>query len=246
MAYIVNSLENNPFKYFDLFPAKLKSNQEEILNRRFYYYKNLPDYLKPIFRNRLAKFIRSKKFSTREELILSEEIITLISASAIQLTFGLSNYKLNYFNEIIVYPGEYYSKITHRYHKGETNSNGILVFSWPDFLEGYNNSSDNLNLGLHEFSHALFINFKKDYEMDINFGLYYNEWKEIGTKAFFKLKDDQEKYFRAYAQVNLMEFFAVMVEHFFESPKQFIIHYPELYEILRKLLGQNPSLWSKK
>lgn len=245
MALVVNSLGNNPFKYFDLHPLKIKPLQEEILNKYFSYYGSLPEKLKPVFRNRLAKFIKSKNFSTREDLKLTEEIITLISASAVQLTFGLSNYKLKYFNEIVIYPKEYYSETTHKYHKGETKSHGIVVFSWPDFIYGYANTTDNINLGLHEFSHALFINFKKDYNMDINFGLYFNEWKEIGTKAFFKQKQEKENYFREYAQVNLMEFFAVSVEYFFECPNGLNQHYPDLYEILRKLLGQNPCKWIK-
>ncbi len=241
----MGSLGINPFKYFDPFPSKLNSVQENILRNHFEYYNALPEKLKPHFRSRLSKFIKSKTFIAKENIVITEEIKTLISASAIQLTFGLTKYKLPHFKHIIIYPEAYFSSYSNKMHKGETNVKGAVVFSWIDFKSGYANASDNINLGLHEFAHALLINFRKDYSPDINFGLYYNQWQEIGTEEFFKLKQGK-KYFRSYAKSNLMEFFAISIEHFFENPHQLKKNYPELFEVLKKLLGQNPCKWTKQ
>ena len=62
------------------------------------------------------------------------------------------------FKRILIYPDQYYSTITHRYHKGEVNPAAqAIVLSWNNFLAGYARPDDSLNLGLHEMAHALEI-----------------------------------------------------------------------------------------
>lgn len=233
------------FRYFEPFPANLPFSEESILIRHFQYYNILPSNLQNIFKSRLQKFINSKKFETRKGLILTEEMKILISASAIQLTFGLRQYQLPNFKRIIIYPEQYYSLITKKYHKGEANARGLIVLSWKDFKQGYTEPYDNLNLGLHEFAHALYIDFLRDKTDDMNFLSYYDEWRKIGDKEFFKLRDGTKNYLRTYGGTNLMEFFSVCIEHFFETPSEFKEKKPQLYPILSKLLGQDPSKWVK-
>lgn len=245
LSFVIYQIGRNPFKHVDFFPAKLPPQNKVILNKYFLYYKNLPEKLKPVFESRLSKFMDLKDFDARKGLVLTEEMKTLLSACAVQLSFGLKNYKFKHFWKIIIYPEKYFSNITKQYHLGEANPKGAIVFSWPDFLQGYADPDDNINLGLHEFAHALFINFQKNIMSDVNFATYYDEWKAIGTEEFFKLRKNKENYMRNYAKVNLMEFFAVSIEYFFETPNEFKKHYPDLYEILRKLLGQDTCKWVK-
>ena len=233
------------YRYIDFFPARLTISEESVLIRNFQYYKSLPSNLQDIFKNRLKKFADSKTFETRKGLLLTEEMKILVSASAIQLTFGLRKYRLPDFKRIIIYPEQYYSLITKKFHKGEANAHGLIVLSWKDFKEGYIHSDDNLNLGLHEFAHALFISFLRDITEDMNFLSYYEEWRKIGDQEFFKLRKGENKYLRSYGGTNLMEFFSVCIEHFFETPKEFNENIPRLYQILVKLLGQNPKKWIK-
>ena len=79
----------------------------------------------------------------------------LIAGSAIQLTFGYPDVDFGHFWRILIYPDNYYSTITHRYHKGEVNIKGIIVLSWKSFKEGFADSTDGRNLGFHEMAHAL-------------------------------------------------------------------------------------------
>lgn len=231
----------NPFRYIDFFPHHLSPSRENILKRYFKYYNNLPDNLKVVFKKRLSKFIESKFFETRDGLILKEEMIVLISASAIQLTFGLSRYTLPYFKKIIIYPAIFFSHKTLTYNKGEVQTKGQVVLSWFDFIDGYSHPHDNFNLGLHEFSHALFISFQKNAFNDPILDYHYLKWRKIGDKEFFRQRESGNSYFRRYAQVNLMEFFAVAVEYFFESPSDFKKKLPELYSALSKMLSQDPA-----
>ena len=79
----------------------------------------------------------------------------LISATAVQITFGMRGYMMREFSRIIIYPRQYFNRLTEHHHKGEVNANGVVVLSWEDFYEGIRIPDDDLNLGLHEFAHVL-------------------------------------------------------------------------------------------
>ena len=68
--------------------------------------------------------------------------------------------------------------------------------------------------------------------------------KYIGkAENYFDTLDRREKkyeYLRSYAFTNEHEFFAVCVEHFFESPDKFALELPKLFDIMCSLLNQNP------
>src|SRR5690606_1678772 len=97
-----------------------------------------------------------KRFIPRNVAEVTIEAKVLIAACAVQLTFGLPDIYLQHFNKILVYPDDYYSSITKRFHKGEVNPMfGIIVISWQSFIDGYIYTHDAKNLGLHEMAHAL-------------------------------------------------------------------------------------------
>jgi len=47
----------------------------------------------------------------------------------------------------------------------------------------------------------------------------------------------QSNYFRVYAYTNQYEFLAVVIEHYFESPKQFKQEFPELFKNVSLMLN---------
>lgn len=163
---------------------------------------------------------------------------TLIAAAAVQVTFGLDTWELSYFNQILVFPDEYKNPYTGNYHKGETNLGGFMCFSWKDFLEGNESNHDKINLGLHEFGHALRFNSIKGYDSDYFFENYFPKWAACASKEFSNLRNHQESIFRKYGSVNMNEFFSVAIETFFEQPVSFKIALPELYVQTSILLNQ--------
>jgi Mlc titration factor MtfA (ptsG expression regulator) len=213
---------------------------ELTLSSKFEYYQKLNDKNKTKFLRRLLNFIDEKEFHGSGGLQLTDEMIVLISASAIQLTFGLDEYRLEHFSKIFVYPKAYYSKISKQYHKGETNLGGAIALSWSHFTEGYNKPNDKVNLGLHEMAHALrFDKFKSD-DYDEFFNTYYDKWQIIAKEEFTKTKENKISFFREYGGTNLNEFFAVCVESFFESPAEFKKMHPGIYRHMCVLLNQDP------
>jgi Mlc titration factor MtfA (ptsG expression regulator) len=112
------------------------------------------------------------------------------------------------------------------------------VFSWEDFLAGYEYDNDNLNLGLHEFAHAYHLHGLKS--SDVSALIFAETYKQIisyTAKPEIRTKLIASNYFRIYAYTNSFEFIAVLLEHFFETPEQFEIEFPELFQKVRKMIN---------
>ena len=143
-----------------------------VLSQNFTYYNQLSHDGRAEFINRLVNFISSKTFVGMEHLEVTDNIKILISASAIQLTFGLENYRLSFFSTIRIYPHYFYSRLFRAELKGGASEAGVLLFSWVDFLKGYEIPDDKYNLGLHEMAHALKLDVLKGEDFDSKFSFY--------------------------------------------------------------------------
>ncbi|MGB1042148.1 MAG: zinc-dependent peptidase [Tenacibaculum sp.] len=247
VSAIVNIIEsvyvyffNKPiFVHFYLVKKKLPKNKKEFLINGITFYKQLNDKHKKYFEHRLARFIRTYDFIERDGCKLTPEAKVLIASSYIKLTFGMRRYLTTTFDKIVVYPTSFYSQITKQYHKGEYNPKfKMIIFSWEDFLLGDLVVNDNLNLGIHEFTHALTFHGKKS--KDVSARIFYKIFAEI--TAFMDDENNlaaikSSNYFRAYGFTNKLEFVAVIMEHFFETPDDLQQKFPILYLKIEKMIN---------
>lgn len=241
---VIDSAYANVFKkplyvHFYPFPKKLLPEELKILKQEFIFYQRLSEKRKCYFEHRVAEFIRTHEFIGREGFVITNQVKVLISATSCMLTFGLRNYFYQSIQRIIVYPKAYFSKMSNAFHKGEFNPKmNAIVFSWEDFYKGYNITNDNLNLGIHEFSHALHLQgFKNG---DVSAALFADRYREIKREVTFKPNRDkliQSNYFRVYAYTNQFEFLAVILEHYFETPLEFKQEFPQLYHKVGLMLN---------
>jgi Mlc titration factor MtfA (ptsG expression regulator) len=228
------------YTHFYLKLRNLNSEQNSILKNQFSFYKRLTEKEKKYFEHRVASFIIDKDFIGRENIKITEEIRTLISATAVMLTFGFRDFYIPLISKIIVYPDEFYSKINDEYHKGEFNPKfKSLVLSWKDFKKGFQIDDDNINLGIHEFTHAIHLNSIK--ERDVSATIFSDSFAEItdflsNNEALRQRLLDSE-YFRAYGYTNQYEFLAVIIETFIETPNEFRSQFPEIYNKTNQMLN---------
>lgn len=185
---------------------------------------------------RVYLFQKTKKFIGKDGVKITEELKCIISASAVQLTFGLKNYLISHFNVIILYPQPFFSKVFKMRLKGSAARNGIIAFSLIDYYDAYLDDKDNLNLGLHEMAHAFEIDNQYNQKPEINF----DEWKKLTYTEFIYIKRGNENWLRKYAAQNTYEFFAVIIECFFESPEQMEHELPDVYYATCALLNLDP------
>ena len=228
------------FVHLPLFLRKLDESKKTILRQKFRFYNKLTRKHQRAFEHRVASFIKDKDFIGREGLEITDEMKVLVSATAVMLTFGFRDFYIGLLERIFIYPGEFYSLAREEYHKGEFNPKlKTLVLSWKDFRKGFENYHDNINLGIHEFAHAIHLNSMK--ERDISSTIFSDSFKELTdlltTKEPLRKELIASKYFRDYAFTNQFEFLAVVIETFIESPEELKSHFPEVYSKTKQMLN---------
>lgn len=229
------------FVHFCPFPKKISPEAHNFLNTNFPFYIGLSKKNKVFFEHRVACFLEKYEFVGREDFVITEKVKVHVAATLIMLSFGMREYLCEVFDKIIIYPSVYFSLITRKYHKGEFNPNTrAVVFSWEDFQKGYEISTDNLNLGIHEFAHVL--HYEGMYSNDSGFVLFSRMFSLINEEfsdVLFRKQLVESNYFRLYAFTNQFEFLAVVLEHYFETPREFETRFPDLYGKVGLMLNMN-------
>jgi MtfA peptidase len=210
------------------------------LNKRFPYYIAISTTDKERFLHRVKNFIADKIFYIHDESGFKEMPI-LISAAAIQLTFGFKKYLLPYFKNIHVFPEEFFrsNNMGVCFLEGNVSGNNINL-SWKHFLRGYEKNTDGQNVGLHELAHALYYQaFVVGENVDDNFRDSYDEFIDHGNKVYHTEKMVAGGIYSEYAVKNFQEFWAESAEIYFERPAMLKELHPSLYETMKTLLNQD-------
>ncbi len=212
-----------------------------VLTKRFHYFHSLSAIQQQRFLKRLQAFIANKVFKIHDANGYREMPI-LISAAAIQLTFGLEKYLLPNFEFIHVYPQEFMRvQDTICFLEGNVSGHAINL-SWKHFLEGYANPNDGQNVGLHELAHALYYQtFIAEENVDRNFRNTFDSFNSYGNKVFEQESEQGNDLYSDYALKNFQEFWAESAELFFEKPAVMKASYPQLYNTISALLNQDPG-----
>lgn len=204
---------------------------------RFYNKLGLEDQRKFLFRTFLFKKARKFHYIEVKE---SAEMPILISAVAVQLTFGLDKFMLNYFSDIFVLKDDYHYGFYSRPFMGHVDQSGIYL-SWDNFIKGVKGLTPYCNVGLHEMGHALaYVTFITETEEDKHFKKEFKNFSKVARPIFASMQQGNRNLLGEYAAVNYHEFWAVAVETFFENPVCLRQDLPELYDAMGRLLKQDP------
>ncbi|HYC41049.1 MAG TPA: zinc-dependent peptidase [Chitinophagaceae bacterium] len=228
-------LSSEPFQPSD----EIVNNYSFVIGSLFTYFNDLSTEKRMRFIRRTYNFRQSKRFHFIG-MEQNEDAAILVSASAVQVTFGLKNYQLLHFRDVYVLAAAYHMENEEELYIGHVAPEGIYL-SWKHFLYGYANKKDNINVAVHEMAHALlYNNFFAQYGVDAHFRLNYEKFSNSTGPIFADVITKRRSYLRGYAFSNLHEFWAVSVEAFFENPKDLRDNMPELYQALCRVLNQDP------
>lgn len=208
------------------------------------YYKSLTSDGRDRFLKRVLQFIDGKDF-VYVDLQREESMPLLISAAAIQLTFGLENFRLDYFRTIYIVRDRYTYGTYETPFEGHVASDGIYL-SWTHFVREFADYTDGQNVGLHEMAHALtYVNFTVDEGRDDNFYRLFVTFSAVARPIYERMKNGESNLLSAYATTSYPEFWAVCIETFFERSGSFQSELPDLYGALCRLLNQDPLTAAK-
>lgn len=221
-----------------LFEAQ-SGNFDTLLSRYNPYYASLNRTGKDRFLVRVQHFVGVKTFKYID-LEPDEIMPLLVAAAAVQLTYGLEHYLLDYFETIHILKDKYRFGVYETPFEGHVSEDGIYL-SWTHFVREFTNYSDGQNVGLHEMAHALtYVNFTVREGRDKTFHDHFTEFSTVARPIFERMQAGEANLLDAYAATNYQEFWAVCIETFFERSNAFRRQLPELYFSLCSLLNQDP------
>ena len=212
---------------------------DSLLGRYNPYYRSLSDAGRGRFMQRVVVFMEVKKFEYID--IEPQELMPLlISATAVQLTFGLKHYLLDHFRTIHILSDRYRYGLYNQPFEGHVAEDGIYL-SWNHFFREYTDYSDGQNVGLHEMAHALtYVNFSVQEGRDNSFHDHFSAFSAVGRPVFERMQAGELTLLDPYAATNYQEFWAVCIETFFERSNALKKQLPDLYSALCILLNQDP------
>ncbi len=210
------------------------------------FYRVLSVEDKLLFEQRVLLFLQTTEVEAGQ-FVVSDEDRLLVAASAVIPVWGFS--KWHYFNLKSVYllPASFNAS----FECGQQNSDiigmvgtgpmaGKLALCRPALYQGFENSNDKQNVGIHEFVHLVDM---ADGECDgyperLKEHAFSIPWFEL-VEQKIKAIDNRKSNIRDYAAANRVEFFAVASEYFFERPKMLKNKHPQLFSSLSEIYQQD-------
>ena len=253
------------------FPAAWR----DILKRRVPYVRAMPVDLQLQLKQHIQVFLAEKAFIGCDGLAIDDEIRVTIAAQACLLILNRASFYYPELRQILVYPGSFVVRRDHtdgagvnhsdrQVLAGESWSNGQVVLSWHDTLEGAAVPDDGNNVVIHEFAHQL------DQETGSANGApvlsrrsQYRGWSQVlnaeyralqarrtfrnerlaGRGAGGPVEAQEDALFSDYGATDPAEFFAVVSEVFFERPARMNEAHAALYQELARFYRLDPLTW---
>ena len=237
------------------FPAAWR----KIVRRRVPLVARMPVALQLQLKAHMQVFLAEKPFIGCAGLVLSDEMRVTVAAQACLL---LLNRRTDYYadlRQILLYPGSF---VVERVANGpggvvseqrlalagESWSQGQVVLSWQDVLNGAAHAEDGRNVVIHEFAHQLDQHSGRANGAPALAGpRQYRHWSAVLGHAFTRLQQDARQgrttLLSHYGATDPAEFFAVASEVFFEQPRELLSGHPALYEQLAQYYRVSPAQW---
>jgi len=218
----------------------------DILQENVAFYRALSEGDKQVFQQRVQLFLHTTEI-TAGEADVSEQDRLLVAASAIIPVWSFP--KWHYFNLNTVYllPGPF----NREFACGQPDSvftgmvgtgpmSGKMALSQPHLVQGFSNSRDMRNVGVHEFVHLIDMadGDCDGYPERLREYQYAIPWLDLVDKKTREIFANRSN-IDPYGATHPAEFLAVASEYFFERPTMLEKKHPKLYQALSELYQQD-------
>lgn len=236
----------------------LTDAQRKILHDNIPLYRRLPDALKAKLEQHVQVFLFDKRFHGLKGQEIDDEIRLTVAGTACILLLGRDDLEFADFTNVLVYPGTFVSEqrrsdglvehVGQQARLGESWKRGPMVLAWDAADHGARDVQDGHNVILHEFAHKL---DEADGALDgapiLEQKSHYVSWARTMQPEYDRLQRSAAQHVETvmdhYGATNPAEFFAVLVETFYEKPMQLEKNHPELYEQMQRAFGVDPLSW---
>ncbi|MGB3588073.1 MAG: zinc-dependent peptidase [Tunicatimonas sp.] len=228
-------------------PRKFPTEWQELLQKHIHFYQNLDAKGRRRFERKIRNFLRQVRITgVRTKVTDLDRLLT--ACSAVIPLFNFPRWNYTYLREVLLYPSAFDRNfstenpeqvITGMVGNGR-NMEGVMILSKHSLEQGFANTTDKHNVGIHEFVHIL---DKQDGAIDgvpgeLNDREYAKPWLRLMHREMERIRKGKSD-IDEYAGTKEEEFLAVTSEYFFERPKLFKSKHPDLYKLLRKVYHQD-------
>ncbi len=195
-------------------------------------------------------FLREKRITPLEGLVLSQADLYFLAVQACALVFHLGFSAYDGWQTVYVFPSIFREKASEEgrplgrgelpgHLAGLAQQGGAVVLAWTQVESGGEDLDDGSNVVFHEFAHKLDMqdgspNGVPILPADISPG----DWQQVFAQAFDdfrrKLESGRKSRIDPYAATDPAEFFAVLTEYYMERPEVIGNEYPELLALLQR------------
>jgi Mlc titration factor MtfA (ptsG expression regulator) len=205
--------------------------------------------LSPPWRTRFEDDVRlflAAKRVTGIGVDLTDELRLLVAASAVTLSLGWPDYEWEQLTEVLLYPDDFdrdYA-VGRDELSGQAHPWGTVILSVPSLLQSFEYPDDAYHVGVHEFAHILDVDQTHFDGIPVGLdGALTRDWVAAAEKEMERLRRGRPSAFDEYGAHEPVEFLAVAMEAFFETPQRVRRHHGEVYRILAAYLAQDPAAW---
>ena len=233
-----------------------------ILRHRLPIYRRLPADLQRQLRGLVQVFLAEKAFIGCQGQAITDEVRVTIAAQACLLLLNRPAGREGFFpglRQVLVYPGAFavdrvrtagagVVQDQRQVLLGESWSQGQVLLSWQDSLDGAALPDDGHNLVIHEFAHQLDQeNGHANGAPPLPSKARYARWSAVMQAEFARLQGQaalqENSLLNHYGATDPAEFFAVSSEVFFEQPLALQAEHPALYAELARYYRVHPADW---
>ncbi|MEL6868095.1 MAG: zinc-dependent peptidase [Bacteroidota bacterium] len=214
-------------------PPEVDHQLRQILDRYLAFYQRLSEGNKKRFRERVALYVFANDFMAKVFDEVPEDIKGIIATNIVQLTFGQSDYRMDTFERIVVYPQPFPSPQypTKRHASEIFEEDGVILFSAEQLMAGTLNPKKNYNIGLHEYAKIFILTHPK-----ISFPKYDDFiWEKLEMISGFS-----REFVEAYIGLPDVDPLPVSMTYFICFPVKFKEILPNAYQDFVKILNLNP------
>jgi MtfA peptidase len=199
-------------------------------------------------------FLATKSVTAAGDHTLDDAMRVSIAVQACILVLELGIEYYDGWEEVIVYPDEFFPEqtwtdaagVVHTERVGRLGEawlRGPVVLSWADVARA--GDQDAVNVVIHEFAHKLdMLNGSANGFPPLHRGMNRQAWAAAFEDAFHhhgvRVRRRENTEIDPYAAESPAEFFSVASEVFFETPDVLAAVYPAVYEQMRLFYRQDP------
>jgi hypothetical protein len=214
----------------------------------------LPDADRRLLRDRIRLFLDDKNLEGCGGLVLDDTIRVAVAAYACLPALRLGPDCYERVESVLIYPDAYRAPTERQDgafvhagvedRAGESSWTGAVVVSWGDLVD----RSPGSNVVIHEFAHELDrLNGTVDGLPPLEDADLIPVWRERMQRAFDRhraaVQLGRHSLIPRYGATDLAEFFAVLSELYFESPRRLRAARRAIYDILRSYYILDPATW---